>query len=224
MRLQPTRIPGISTLHQTFKKRIGEKALQPLAQRCQRAIAIKRLRVRNPPLTHKGPERRIRQGTTGIQQPATTGLNPIRPATKNGQPRLAVLLFGLPRVAVGVFEAIEMMLERAIVASDQFLNLALVLGAVLATPIAGIGLGQSPLHHRQAFVDDRAISEHQHRHGSLGREREHLGRLGLERHFPPLHDHPGLQQRPAGAHRVRTPPKAVEHRSPCHPRASSNCR
>ena len=56
----------------------------------------------------------------------------------------------------------------------------------LQQPITGIVLRQCPLHDLQAFLDHAAFDA-QHRHRALGRQRQHLGWLGLEAHLDDSH-------------------------------------
>ena len=66
-------------------------------------------------------------------------------------------------VAVRVFVAVQVALERPVVGGDQR-QLAWQVGG---QPAFGVVLAQGPLHDVQALRDDLATRQHQHRHGGL---------------------------------------------------------
>ena len=93
-----------------------------------------------------------------------------------GQPRLKIAQEGeavfavgqrIRAVAVGVFVAVKVVLERAVIARDQR-------GIVAGKPVFGITLRQRPVHHLKALFDHRFILQDQHRHPWL------LGRPSLK--------------------------------------------
>ena len=71
MRLMPPWSPWIGPLHQAFKSRVVEEALQPAAQALQPLITVKSLRIGNPPLTHKWEQGPVRQRTSTVEKPAS---------------------------------------------------------------------------------------------------------------------------------------------------------
>ena len=212
MGLVPPLGPGIGPLHQAFKSRVIEKGLQPTAQALQPLITVEALRIGDPPLAHEGEQRNVRKRTTPLQKPAFMAIDPLRPAMQDVHTRLLMLVFAGSGIAIGVFEAIQMMLERTIIRRHQLVDLCLLRQAVPACEIAGISLVQGPAHHIHTFINGRPVNKHQNRNGSLRRHLQHGGGLGLEFHFPPLHQEACFENGPAGSHGIRTAPEAVENR------------
>ena len=123
--------------------------------------------VSNPPLADKRPQGNVRKGAAITNQPVT-GVKPLRPTQQNGK---TLLLMHLPNgtgIAVGVFEPVEMVLERPIVLRDQRLDRLALLGRQQqTTPIAGISLIQRPAHHRKALINHLSLSGDQDWNGAF---------------------------------------------------------
>ena len=89
----------------------------------------------------------------------------------------------LAGVLIGVFEPIEVVLERSVVLGDQGLH-RLVLGTIPARqPAVRIRLLQGPVHDRQALGQHRAGGHHQGGHRAAGGGRQQLRRLVAQRHL-----------------------------------------
>ena len=127
-------------------------------------------------LPHKRAQRHIGQAGIQAKQIAGGGQLLIQPAKPGiGIPSRAAHLIGA--VAVRILAAIERRLEELIVLPDQGEHLLLVaLGR--QQPTIRITRAQGMQHDLQTLLDDRgAIRQHQHRHRSLGRDRQHRLRL-----------------------------------------------
>ena len=116
--LLPPGIPGVGPLHQPLKAGILEEVLEPVAKSFQAVVVVESLGIGDAPLPHERPEGGIRQRAALAQQPALIS-DPLVPVLKDGQPGGALLVFVGAGVAVGVFEAVEMMFERTVVLLDQ---------------------------------------------------------------------------------------------------------
>ena len=155
------------------------------------------------------------------------------PAAQDGQAGLAMGLEGLARVAIGVFETIEVVLEGAVVCGDQRLHRRHVGRPPAPQPAVGIAARQSPVHDSQALVEHPPIGQNQHRHRALGGGLQQLGGLGLQVYLPQLQIHPRPQasrrQRQSRPDRVGAAPEAVEDRPevshwPGHARSGAGVR
>lgn len=95
------------------------------------------------------------------------------PLPQDRQSRRAVPLGVCAGVTDGVFEAIEVVLEGAVVAGDQRFNQRSLgpnaWGFFTSQQIPGVVAFQSPAHHRQALINHAGAigRQHQHRHRAL---------------------------------------------------------
>ena len=113
-------------------------------------IGIEFLRIGDPPLPHERPEGAIGEADAIAADPALLP-DAITPAFEDRQPGLAVDLPLFTGVAIGVFEPIQMVLERTVIGADPRLGIAAVeqtLGSAWVRPSASPPGFRPALCHR----------------------------------------------------------------------------
>lgn len=105
--------------------------------------------------------------------------------------------------AVGIFVAVEVMLERGIERIDQPL-------ISLRQPLLGIVLRQGPAHDVDTLIHHRPVRQHEHGDRSLGRCGQHRRGLVTQQHLAMGIADPARHHRHPRADRIGTAAKAVE--------------
>ena len=109
-----------------------------------------------------------------------------------------------------VLIAIEGVFEGAVVFSNQRIDIIAVVVPRHEPPFRVVS-AQRPAHDLEAFFYYFCVRQDDYRHGTLRRNRDHLGRLVAQDHLAQCACLAGGRNRQARPHGIGTPPKGIQN-------------